>query len=295
MRRLLIIALLLVASGDNGADGRILPLTSNDIRLMLRAGYASEVIQKELATRRFAGSCDAATEKFLIEAGAGPGLIDALKNGSYQSSPADAQKAQEELAAQARRHALEAEQSRKFNTLYQDQLRRARTAASSPGAVSAVADLTKGDLVSWKEGGLAPFDDTPMAKKKLIALYFSAHWCSPCKKFTPQLVEFYNRVAPQHPEFEVIFISHDHSPGEMETYMREAQMPWPAVEFGKLPGKAALKKYEGDGIPCLVVLDAGGKVLSDSYVEKKYVGPEKVLADLNAIFSTGSTATTASR
>jgi nucleoredoxin len=97
-----------------------------------------------------------------------------------------------------------------------------------------VASLVKDDLVSWKDGSLTRFDDQVIGKKKLIALYFSARWCPPCHKFTPKLVEFYNRISPQHPEFEVIFVSHDRSPGEMETYMREAKMPWPAVDFEKL-------------------------------------------------------------
>lgn len=295
MRRLVVIAILLFATGGDGVVGRILPLTSKDVCLMLRSGYSSEAIQKELANRHFAGPCDAAAEKSLRETGATSELIGALKSGSYQSSPADAQSAQEELAAQAKRHAMEIEKSRKFDTLYQDQLRRARAVPLPGQATSVIADLVKGDLVSWKEGGLAPFDDAVLGKKKLIALYFSAHWCSPCKKFTPQLVEFYNRVAPQHPEFEVVFVSNDRSPGEMEKYMHEAQMPWPAVDFGKVPGKAALKKYEGDAIPCLVVLDAEGKVISDTYVGKKYVGPEKVLTDLDALFSGKSTAVTASR
>ena len=40
-------------------------------------------------------------------------------------------------------------------------------------------------------------------------------------------------------------------------------MPWPAISFDKLPGKDALKKYAGESIPCLVVVDANGKVISD--------------------------------
>jgi nucleoredoxin len=140
-----------------------------------------------------------------------------------------------------------------------------------------------------------PFDDEPLAKKKLIALYFSAHWCGPCRKFTPQLVEFYNRVAPQHPEFEIVFVSDDRSPTAMETYMRDAQMPWPAIDFAKLPGKQALKKYAGDGIPCLVLLDAGGKVISDTYAGKNRVGPEKVLTDLTSILANESAAAIAAR
>ena len=92
----------------------------------------------------------------------------------------------------------------------------------------------KGDLVLWKNGSLARFrDDETLEKKKLFALYFSAHWCAPCRKFTPQLVEFYNRVAPQHPEFELVFVSDDRSPFGMETYMRD--MPWLAIDFSKLP------------------------------------------------------------
>ncbi len=38
------------------------------------------------------------------------------------------------------------------------------------------------------------------------------------------------------------------------------QMPWPGVSFDKLAGKEALTKYAGGGIPCLVVVDASGKV-----------------------------------
>lgn len=253
---------------------------------MLRTGFSSEAVQQELSVRRFAGSYDAATEKALKDAGAAPALIDALKSGSYLISPADAQAAQDALAAQAARRARDAEQSRKLNTLYQDQLARARAAAplgSDPTNV--LAAQFKDDLVFWKNGSLARFDDQPLAKKKLIALYFSARWCGPCRKFTPQLVEFYNRVAPQHPEFEIVFVSNDRTLFAMEAYMRDTQMPWPAIDFSKLPGKAALQKYAGDGIPCLVLLDASGKVISDTYAGTNRLGPEKVLADLNTIFA----------
>lgn len=248
---------------------------------MLRSGYSSEAVQQELSVRRLAEPCDAAAEKALTAAGAAPTLIDAIKQGSYESSSADAQAARDQIAAQAQRHAVEAERLQKMDMLYQRQHARPNAPVSSQGESStAVADLLKGDLVYWKNGSLARFDDEALGKKKIFALYFSAHWCGPCRKFTPQLVEFYNRVAPQHPELEVVFVSSDRSPFGMETYMRE--MPWPAVDFGKLPGKEALKKYAGAAIPCLVVLDAGGRVILDTYAGKEYIGPEKVLAALDA-------------
>lgn len=271
--------------------GRTLPLTVKEISLMLRGGYSSEAVQRELSVRHFAPPCDAAAEKTLREAGAATALIDALKIGSYASSPADAQAAQNEVNAQAVRRARAAEESRKFNTLYQDQLARARAAApAGSDTPNVLAAQFKGDLVSSKNGSLVRFDDEPLAKKKLIALYFSAHWCGPCRQFTPQLVEFYNRVAPQHPEFEIVFVSNDRSPVAMETYMREMRMPWPAIDFAKLPGKEALKKYAGESIPCLVLLNNNGTIVSDSNVGKKYIGPEKVLADLTSILAKGPAA-----
>ena len=39
--------------------------------------------------------------------------------------------------------------------------------------------------------------------------------------------------------------------------------------------------------PDLVLLDASGKVVSDSYAGKEYLGPQKVLADLDQIFAGG--------
>lgn len=253
---------------------------------MLRSGYSSEAVQQEISVRRLADTCDAAAEKALRDAGAAPALIDAIKSGSYAISPAEMHRAQDELAAQTAKRVQDTERFRKLNTLYQDQLRRTRAAAPSKSEIpNALADHLRGDLVFWKNGSLARFDDEVLPKKKLIALYFSAYWCGPCRKFTPQLVEFYNRVAPQHPEFDIVFVSSDRSPEGMESYMHDMHMPWPAIDYAKLPDKGALKKYAGEAIPCLVLLDDSGKVISDTYAGQKYVGPEKVLADLNAILA----------
>lgn len=258
---------------------------------MLRSGYSSEAAERELSVRRFAESLDAASEKALTDAGAAPALIEAIKAGAYESSPSDAHAAREQLSAQALKHAAENERLRKMDLLYQNQKVRASTAPPRPGdqgnSSTTIADQVKGDLVLWKNGGLSHYDDLTLEKRKIFALYFSAHWCGPCRKFTPKLADFYNRVAPQHPEFELLFISNDRSPFGMETSM--SQMPWPAIEFGKLPGKQGLKKYAGgDSIPCLVVVDASGRVLMDTYAGKEYLGPERVLAALEASFGQGS-------
>ncbi len=256
---------------------------------MLRAGYSNDAVMRELTVRHFADTCDEATKKMLTQSGASTALLSALTAGTYAVPAGEAASLQEQMAAENKRRAAAIEEARKFDTLYQHQLAQQPTGVSALQATgpNAVYPLLKGDLVSWKNGTVDRFDDEALEKKKLIALYFSAHWCAPCRKFTPQLVEYYNRVAPQHPEFEIIFVSSDRSQFGFETYLKEAQMPWPAIDYQKLSGKAALQKYAGSGIPDLVVLDGSGKVVSDSYAGKEYLGPQKVLADLDQIFAGG--------
>jgi nucleoredoxin len=132
---------------------------------------------------------------------------------------------------------------------------------------------------------LRPYLDGEFEKKKLIALYHSAQWCPPCRKFTPQLVAFYNKVAAAHPEFEVVFVSNDKSASAMEGYMRDDQMPWPALSYDKMLGTPTLIKYFGDSIPCLVVVDENGKVVFDTYAGQNYRGAEAVLNDLDQLFA----------
>jgi nucleoredoxin len=270
-----------------------LPLTTKEISLMLRSGYSSSAVIQELSTRHFADRLDSPNEKALVQAGASAELIEALRSGAYSLSAEQTGIARQQMADQAKRNAAEAARIRANNNMTnQDRLARPHPTTFAIQGDNTIYQQVKDDLVCWRSGGMAHFDDEALADKKLIGLYFSAHWCGPCRKFTPELVDYYNRVAPQHPELEVIFVSSDRSPAEMEMYMREMSMPWPAIEYHKLPQKGAIAKYAGSGIPCLVVVDQTGKVVSDSYAGQQYLGPKKVLSDLDAIFAHGSVAQT---
>ncbi len=55
--------------------------------------------------------------------------------------------------------------------------------------------------------------------------------------------------------------------------------------LSRLKDKEVLAKNAGSGIPSLVLVNSTGKVISSSYAGSQYVGPEKVLADLDAIFA----------
>jgi nucleoredoxin len=101
-------------------------------------------------------------------------------------------------------------------------------------------------------------------------------------------VDFYEKASRKHDNFEIIFVSSDRSEDAMADYMNEANMPWLALDYDQKKKSTTLTKYGGGGIPCLVLVDKDGNVLSDSYVNGKYVGPTKVMNDLKQRLESGS-------
>jgi nucleoredoxin len=159
----------------------------------------------------------------------------------------------------------------------------ASRSAPVAGPPSAMQRLFSAKLLRYANGKPQNLATADLAGVKYFALYYSASWCGPCRRFTPQLVQAYQELKQAHPEFEVIFLSADRSSGDMLGYMREDRMPWPAVKFDQREQK--MMDYSGPGIPCLVLVDANGKVLSDSYRGDDYLGPQHVLAETRRILS----------
>jgi len=128
--------------------------------------------------------------------------------------------------------------------------------------------LSSGDFVDslnkrlvQAEGGKFIAIQNEVTKPKYLAIYYSAHWCPPCRAFTPKLVEWYNKFQPEHKDFQLVFASSDKDQTAMLEYMTEMKMPWPAVKFGEKK-ESGLDQYAADGIPYLVLIDAAGKDLT---------------------------------
>jgi len=104
-----------------------------------------------------------------------------------------------------------------------------------------------------------------LKNKRLVAFYVSAHWCPPCKQFTPMLAEFYLEVKScqglEH-ALEIVFISSDRDETSFNHYFKS--MPWLALPFFCRDKKALLgSKFDIRGIPALVVMDSiSGHVVS---------------------------------
>lgn len=107
--------------------------------------------------------------------------------------------------------------------------------------------------------------------KKAVLIYFSAHWCGPCRGFTPKLAAAYREyVAGGGADAEVVFLSWDQNDAEFESYFGE--MPWAAVPFENKAVRQALgEKLKCDGIPYLVGLGLDGSLLHGADVSLRGV------------------------
>ena len=280
MPRFLVI-LLLLASAHHGFC-YTMPLSAKDVSLMLRSGYSNEAVLRELSLRHFVGALDPATEKQLTQVGASESLLDALRSKRYQASPSEIA-AQEKLMAEKQSATPAVEQPRDPKTKsLGDERPKTQAQGGTPGTTYR---LVKGDLVYWHEETVSSFDDEGLENKRFYLFFFSAFGSPQGRKFTPQLIDYYNRVAPVHPEFEVVFFSLDRSQFAMETYLIQTRMQCQDVAYDKLSQKEEIIKNLVRGIPCLVLLNANGEVLSTNGGGPKDPGPDKVLADLDKILA----------
>ncbi len=101
--------------------------------------------------------------------------------------------------------------------------------------------------------------------RKIIGIYFSAHWCSPCRKFTPQLIDFYNMLKKENKPFEIIFISSDKTEDDMFEYINETEMPWLTLFYEDSRKNYVKSKYNArGGIPKLVILDNNAEMITEN-------------------------------
>ena len=160
-------------------------------------------------------------------------------------------------------------------------LRADDTAAAAPESAPAPsyhASITK-LLANGKDviSVTGKLDPAIISTKKYLFIYQSAHWCPPCRAFTPKLVAFYNKNYSKG-DFELIFVSSDRSQSEMNSYMKGEKMPWFGLKQGGKAATALKKKFQVNGIPSLTLVDENDKIIAHSYDSKgNYLGPATAL------------------
>lgn len=156
--------------------------------------------------------------------------------------------------------------SEKLNTSFDveprqtDLLAQARKYVAGPdGAPGRIAEELQGKLMNPVTGSPATLDaKTP---PRYVAFYRGAGWCPPCREFSPKLLKTYSDLKAKHPDFELVFLSADHSVAEMQKYVKEEGFPWLAVTADRVKELNLVTPHFGQTIPQLVVMDAHGKVI----------------------------------
>lgn len=115
-----------------------------------------------------------------------------------------------------------------------------------------------GDTLLTKEG------EQPTKKvlgdTTAIGMYFSAHWCPPCRTLTPMIADMY-RNSFKAKGMEIIYVSRDRNEEQFKSYYDE--QPWVAIPYEEQDKIDALsKKYKVKSIPTLVILDSDGKLIT---------------------------------
>jgi len=108
---------------------------------------------------------------------------------------------------------------------------------------------------------------TQTLSAKIYGIYFSAHWCPPCRAFSPELVSVYKRINRRPVDsdmknFEIIFVSSDRTEEAQFEYMEDVGMPWYTIKLDRKEASALKKMYGVRGIPTLVIIDADGNLIT---------------------------------
>ena len=114
------------------------------------------------------------------------------------------------------------------------------------------------DLVT--KSGRIPISS--LSNIKLIGLYFTAHWCPPCRTFLPKLINIYNTVNASQKIIEIVFISFDRDSETMYNYLDD--MPWAAVPYSNNVLREDLGQHYGvTGIPALIIITPDSTTVSE--------------------------------
>ncbi|CAF0994942.1 unnamed protein product, partial [Didymodactylos carnosus] len=91
-----------------------------------------------------------------------------------------------------------------------------------------------------------------------------AHWCPPCRTFTPILAEAYKQAIADA-SFDVVFVSSDEDQSSFDEYYKE--MPWKAIPYeDRTLAEKLEQKYQIQRIPSLIILKTDGTILTEDGV-----------------------------
>jgi len=133
----------------------------------------------------------------------------------------------------------------------------------------------KGTFLKNKDQQPATTDELAdfLGEDGVLGLYFSAHWCPPCKRFSAKLVTCYESLREADKKLEIVFLSSDGSEEEFDQYyssmVTETGRQWLSLDYAQRDLKNDLEELFGvEGIPTLVLIKKDGTIISTDGTER---------------------------
>lgn len=153
-------------------------------------------------------------------------------------------------------------------------------------AQSPVAKAFRNRLQVLRRGEMVPVDTRELPEPEIYLIYFGALWCGPCVRFSPELLQAYERLkVAAGRRFELVFVSSDRSASEQIEYVKKVGMSFPVLKFSAVGSAPVVERWRGRGIPCLVALTRDGEVIFHSYRGEEYLGPRHVLEQVTGLLA----------
>ena len=139
-----------------------------------------------------------------------------------------------------------------------------------------ITDIFPEDLLL----GTEYIQTSTLSHHPIIALYFTASYCPPCKIFTPQLVEFEKKY-----KIPVIIISRDKTQQAYDEY-RAQQPNHYAVDYKLISRRSeCAEKFNIKTIPSLIILDNNCDIITSNGRNEIEVNPQLAITKWKYIAS----------
>ncbi|MBU60953.1 MAG: hypothetical protein CMI26_00460 [Opitutae bacterium] len=161
----------------------------------------------------------------------------------------------------------------------QEQVQAKTQSARNSATGTDTQSTLKGGLADLLPENLLDSNGKEISRNKLagktVGFYFSAHWCPPCRTFTPGLVKFRD---DNKDDFEIVFVSSDRSPQAQMDYMEETNMKWLTLPHRGKAANSLAGKYGVRGIPALIIVSPDGETITKNGRDDVSGDPKGALA-----------------
>lgn len=113
-------------------------------------------------------------------------------------------------------------------------------------------------------------DPQEVYKCKIICLFFTASWCSPCEMFSKELYEVYSEGNQGEKLLEIIQINYEKNDqlniNNANINMKQilGDKPWIFIPLNDAKIEDLTKRFSIETIPVFIVMDQNGKIISQT-------------------------------